>query len=180
MMISDARTLLQLMRGMPPSRDPAARLEMFYAPQAASYDRFRERMGEVLGGPVHLRKASGLWPPLHTSIMWERNIPNRGAMLMHAMPGGFQAPKPPVLSLVKTALATSSRRVRLFYANRDHDAVMFRSEIEALEARYGERFRRVWHFWLMASAANFRARKTQLWQIVLSPKGVAGGYHAVR
>ena len=46
--------------------------------------------------------------------------------------------------------------------------------------RYGERFRRMWHFWLMASAANFRARKTQLWQIVLSPKGVAGGYRAVR
>jgi cyclopropane-fatty-acyl-phospholipid synthase len=46
--------------------------------------------------------------------------------------------------------------------------------------RYGERFRRMWHFWLMASAANFRARKTQLWQIVLSPKGVPGGYRAVR
>lgn len=49
-----------------------------------------------------------------------------------------------------------------------------------IAARYGERFRRMWHFWLMASAANFRVRKTQLWQIVLSPKGVAGGYHAVR
>ena len=46
--------------------------------------------------------------------------------------------------------------------------------------RYGERFRRMWRFWLMASAANFRARKIQLWQIVLSPKGVAGGYRAVR
>jgi S-adenosylmethionine-diacylgycerolhomoserine-N-methlytransferase len=43
-MISDARILLQLMRGMPRSPDPAARLEAFYAPQAASYDRFRERL----------------------------------------------------------------------------------------------------------------------------------------
>ena len=49
-----------------------------------------------------------------------------------------------------------------------------------IAARYGERFRRMWHFWLMGSAANFRARKTQLWQIVLSPKGVPGGYRAVR
>lgn len=49
-----------------------------------------------------------------------------------------------------------------------------------LAPRYGKRFHRMWHFWLMASAANFRARKTQLWQIVLSPKGVAGGYRAVR
>jgi len=46
--------------------------------------------------------------------------------------------------------------------------------------RYGERFHRMWHFWLMASAANFRARKTQLWQIVLSPKGVQGGYRSIR
>jgi ferredoxin-NADP reductase len=45
----------------------------------------------------------------------------------------------PVLSLVKTALVTTPRRVRLFYANRDHDAVIFRSEIEVLQARYGER-----------------------------------------
>ncbi len=49
-----------------------------------------------------------------------------------------------------------------------------------IASRYGERFRRMWHFWLMASAANFRARKTQLWQIVLSPRGVPGGYRAVR
>jgi len=49
-----------------------------------------------------------------------------------------------------------------------------------LSARYGERFRRMWHFWLMSSAAAFRARKTQLWQIVLSPVGVSGGYRAVR
>jgi cyclopropane-fatty-acyl-phospholipid synthase len=49
-----------------------------------------------------------------------------------------------------------------------------------LAARYGERFRRMWHFWLMSSAASFRARKTQLWQIVLSPAGVPGGYRAVR
>jgi cyclopropane-fatty-acyl-phospholipid synthase len=49
-----------------------------------------------------------------------------------------------------------------------------------LAARYGARFRRMWHFWLMSSAASFRARKTQLWQIVLSPAGVPGGYRAVR
>ena len=49
-----------------------------------------------------------------------------------------------------------------------------------LAPRYGERFRRMWHFWLMSSAAAFRARKTQLWQIVLSPAGVPGGYRAIR
>jgi 3-ketosteroid 9alpha-monooxygenase subunit B len=46
----------------------------------------------------------------------------------------------PVHSLIKTALATTSRRVRLLYANRDRDSVIFGSELDALEARHPERF----------------------------------------
>lgn len=46
--------------------------------------------------------------------------------------------------------------------------------------RYGERFRRMWNFWLLASAAYFRARREQLWQVVSSPHGVLGGYAEVR
>jgi cyclopropane-fatty-acyl-phospholipid synthase len=49
-----------------------------------------------------------------------------------------------------------------------------------LSARYDERFQRMWHFYLAASAASFRARRDQLWQIVFSPRGVAGGYREVR
>src|SRR5262245_17282656 len=49
-----------------------------------------------------------------------------------------------------------------------------------IAAKYGERFRRMWRFWLLSSAASFRARRTQLWQIVLSPSGVPGGYREVR
>jgi len=49
-----------------------------------------------------------------------------------------------------------------------------------LQARYGERFRRMWEFYLCAAAATFRARRDQLWQVVLSPHGVPGGYQALR
>ncbi|HET9031562.1 MAG TPA: cyclopropane fatty acyl phospholipid synthase [Dokdonella sp.] len=49
-----------------------------------------------------------------------------------------------------------------------------------LSARYGERFRRMWHYYLAASAAAFRSRRDQLWQIVFSPRGVPGGYVAQR
>jgi len=49
-----------------------------------------------------------------------------------------------------------------------------------LRDRYGERFYRMWKYYLLSSAAGFRARKNQLWQIVLSPRGVPGGYHAPR
>jgi cyclopropane-fatty-acyl-phospholipid synthase len=37
--------------------------------------------------------------------------------------------------------------------------------------RYGERFRRMWDFYLLGSAAGFRARSTQLWQIVMTREG---------
>ena len=49
-----------------------------------------------------------------------------------------------------------------------------------IAARYGDRFRRMWHYWLMISAASFRARRLHLWQIVLSPDGVPGGYREIR
>lgn len=49
-----------------------------------------------------------------------------------------------------------------------------------LRDRYGERFYRMWRFYLSASAATFRARRDQLWQIVFSPHGVPGGYAAQR
>jgi cyclopropane-fatty-acyl-phospholipid synthase len=49
-----------------------------------------------------------------------------------------------------------------------------------LRDRYDERFHRMWRFFLLSSAGGFRARKGQLWQIVLSPRGVPGGYRAPR
>ncbi|PRD67133.1 cyclopropane fatty acyl phospholipid synthase [Malikia granosa] len=45
-----------------------------------------------------------------------------------------------------------------------------------LQPRYPERFRRMWRYYLMACAGGFRARDNQLWQLVLSPRGVSGGY----
>ncbi|MFL6592845.1 MAG: cyclopropane fatty acyl phospholipid synthase [Luteimonas sp.] len=45
---------------------------------------------------------------------------------------------------------------------------------------YDERFRRMWRFYLAASMAVFRTRRAQLWQLVLSPRGVPGGYVAHR
>ena len=49
-----------------------------------------------------------------------------------------------------------------------------------LADRYGERFFRMWSYYLLICAGAFRARHLQLWQVVLSPRGVRGGYHLVR
>lgn len=45
---------------------------------------------------------------------------------------------------------------------------------------YGERFYRMWRYYLQSTAGGFRARRNQLWQIVLSKGGVEGGYVSVR
>lgn len=49
-----------------------------------------------------------------------------------------------------------------------------------LRTAYGDRFYRMWKYYLLSCAGAFRARELQLWQIVLSPKGVMGGYQSVR
>ncbi|GHB15922.1 cyclopropane fatty acyl phospholipid synthase [Modicisalibacter luteus] len=42
--------------------------------------------------------------------------------------------------------------------------------------RFGERFYRMWRYYLLSCAAAFRARDIQLWQWVLSKQGILGGY----
>ena len=46
--------------------------------------------------------------------------------------------------------------------------------------KYDQRFYRMWEYYLLVCAALFRSRSTQLWQVVLSPRGVEGGYRSVR
>ena len=56
----------------------------------------------------------------------------------------------------------------------------FHENWDLLEERYGERFYRMWKYYLLSCAGSFRARQNQLWQVVLSPRGVQGGYCAPR
>lgn len=56
----------------------------------------------------------------------------------------------------------------------------FESSWDVLSDRYSERFYRMWRYYLYQCAGSFRARRNQLWQIVLSPEGVDGRYVSVR
>jgi len=49
-----------------------------------------------------------------------------------------------------------------------------------LSKNYDDRFRRMWRFYLSVSAAVFRSRRDQLWQLTLSPHGVPGGLRVPR
>lgn len=46
--------------------------------------------------------------------------------------------------------------------------------------KYGERFYRMWRYFLLTNAGAFRSRRLQLWQLVLSPDGVRDGYISLR
>lgn len=49
-----------------------------------------------------------------------------------------------------------------------------------LRPRYGDRFERLWRYYLLSAAGAFRARRYQVWQVVLSAEGLPGGYTPVR
>src|SRR5690606_17436028 len=65
-----------------------------------------------------------------------------------------------------------------FGADYDLTLQAWRDNVEAawerLPARYDERFRRMWRFYLAGSMASFRIRRIQLWQLLMSPDGVPG------
>ena len=52
----------------------------------------------------------------------------------------------------------------------------FQKNYESLKDKYNQRFKRMWEYYLLMCAGTFRARRNQLWQLVLSKKGLMGGY----
>ena len=80
--------------------------------QGDTLDRFKQRAREELSVPIHLRKNDNRWPPIHTSIVWEKNISNRVAYRMHTMKDGFTEPTPPVFSMITGTIAYNQYNVR--------------------------------------------------------------------
>jgi len=86
-----------------------------------------------------LREGDRLWvlPPSGRFVLRDSDAP----LLLFGGGSGIT----PVISLVKTALASTDRRAKLFYANRDASSVIFRAELDALVDRYPERLVVVHH-----------------------------------
>lgn len=94
----------------------------------------------------HVRAGTRLrvMPPLGRFVLHESARP----LLLFAGGSGIT----PVIGLVKSALAASARRIRLFYANRDARSVIFAAELEALARSHAGRFECVHH---LDDAAGF-------------------------
>ncbi len=56
----------------------------------------------------------------------------------------------------------------------------FQSNREEMTRRHGERFCRMWEYYLLQCAGAFRSRHISVGHFVLSPYGVRGGYTSVR
>jgi len=129
-----------------------------------------------------------------------RLLPEQGLFLLHTIGGNESVRRTDAWinkyifpnSMLPSAAQISQASEGLFVledwhslgADYDRTLQAWRSNVEAawprLDGRYDERFRRMWHYYLSASMGGFRARRLQLWQIVLSPTGVPGGYSAPR
>jgi [acyl-carrier-protein] S-malonyltransferase len=68
--------------------------------QGGTLDRLEPLIGDYLPPKTNLRRKPNHWPPLHTPLVWQKNIPNRAAMALYHVAGGLQKPRPTVLSCV--------------------------------------------------------------------------------
>ena len=56
----------------------------------------------------------------------------------------------------------------------------FNAHWDELKSTHDERFKRMWNYYLLSCAGAFRARQTQLWQVVLSKHGLKDGFQVNR
>jgi [acyl-carrier-protein] S-malonyltransferase len=80
--------------------------------QGDTLDRLSARARDSLNVRVHLRKNDHKWPPLHTPIVWQRQISNRAAHQMHTLPLNHAVPQPRVFSLVSGSYGYTATNTR--------------------------------------------------------------------
>lgn len=115
---------------------------------------------------------------LHTIGTLESNAPPDPWLDRYIFPNG-ELP-----SLAHITQAAEGRfvveDVHNFGADYDRTLCAWAERFEAAWPRFASQFDasfyRMWRYYLLSCAGAFRARQTQLWQLVLSPTGVVGGY----
>ncbi|HUR76970.1 MAG TPA: ferredoxin--NADP reductase [Acidimicrobiales bacterium] len=102
-------------------------------------DEFQVTVKRVPGGPVSNWLLDNVQAGTEVELTYPAGVfrLTAGHADLVAFAGGSGIT--PVHSLLKSALADTSRGVRLLYANRDADSTIFAAELAALEAKFGER-----------------------------------------
>jgi [acyl-carrier-protein] S-malonyltransferase len=108
--------------------------------ESDTLDRLERAIPSHFPGRVMLRRNANRWPPLHSPIVWRRNIPNRTATAMYAIKGGSATPRPTIVSCVTGEAsyeADNSRDLMIRWTDQPQrlwdaiDAVL-RSEVEMI------------------------------------------------
>ena len=127
-------------------------------------------------------------------------LPEDGLFLLHSIGGGltrrsgdpwmekYVFPNGMIPSPKQVTGAAEGRLVMEDWHNfgPDYDRTLmawhknFEAAWPEFKDKYGERFYRMWRYYLLMCAAAFRARWVHLWQIVYSKNGLKGGYLSVR
>lgn len=68
--------------------------------QRGTLRQFKTLGKDLLHARFQIRLNHQQWPPLHTPIVWQRQVPDRAADLMHRLPVSNETKHPPILSLV--------------------------------------------------------------------------------
>jgi cyclopropane-fatty-acyl-phospholipid synthase len=123
---------------------------------------------------LHFFAAQRSWPNTRDSeVLWIMKHIFRGMVIPSLAQIGAAADGLFVLEDLHNFGAHYEPTLMAWHAN-------FARHWPSLRAKYGERFYRLWTYYLLSAAGAFRARKYQLWQLVLSPHGVPGGYRSIR
>jgi len=119
---------------------------------------------------------------LHTIGKNQRGTPTDPWIERYIFPNGALPSLGEIADTVEPYFITED--VHNFGADYDRTLMAWHANFEAawprFSERYGKRFYRMWRYYLLACAGTFRARTTQLWQLVLSPTGTPGGYRCPR
>jgi cyclopropane-fatty-acyl-phospholipid synthase len=162
----------ELTKEFPERFDHIVSIGMFEHVGHKNYEEFMTIMRSVL-------KPNGLFL-LHT-------IGGRGSepfIDKYIFPGGYLPPMEEIVEAAKNKFVIEDWHN--FGADYDKTLMAWFENFDAawpeLKAtgKYDDRFYRMWKYYLQMCAGIFRVRNTQLWQVVLSPHGVPGGYKSVR
>lgn len=71
--------------------------------QGGALDLLKAAIKDQFGREVNLKENPHKWPPIHTPIVKQRQVPDRAGVLIESIPGGQQAPSIPIESCVTGA-----------------------------------------------------------------------------
>jgi [acyl-carrier-protein] S-malonyltransferase len=98
-----------------------------------SIELLKSNLNEIAPKGIHLRANENRWPPLHTPLVWEKNLSNRAGCMLHTLSGGFQKPVPNILSLVTGKFSYDDFNAREHMVRWvDHTQLLWEGVYEAL------------------------------------------------